>query len=361
MTFEIVSNEADSFLAKREQRSLEFDVSTLTPPFPKTALFELTNWCNHACVFCTNPRMVRKHGALDLELYKKTVKEAVALGLEEVGLYTTGEPFFTKNLDEFVAAAKQAGVRYVYVTTNGALATPDRVVPVIEAGLSSIKFSVNAGSRETYKLVHGRDDFEKVLANIKFISEYRKTHAPHLKMMASSVVTRFTAHEKEKLKQLLLPFVDDIGFYPVGGQGGQNLDQLEFLKNEGIELFPEAGKANPCAMLWNRVHITCEGFLNLCCIDYENALTYADLRKSSLKEAWHNQVVQEMRKRHQEQKLEGTLCHQCLYGTKGKVHPIASVGGVNPAAELKSQNPKGVTWVSERIEGLAEIKDRAKL
>ena len=27
---------------------------------PKNALIELTNVCNHACVFCTNPMMKRK-------------------------------------------------------------------------------------------------------------------------------------------------------------------------------------------------------------------------------------------------------------------------------------------------------------
>ena len=241
---EIISNSQDSEYAKREAQLDQFDPSTLTPPFPKVGLVELSNWCNHACVFCANPRMQRKKSFLDIRLFERFAREAVELGLEDIGLYTTGEPFFTKNLDQYVAIAKNAGVRYIFLTTNGALATPDRVVPVIEAGLSSIKFSVNAGSKRTYALVHGHDDFDKVIENIRFIARYRKVHAPHLKILASCVVTQVTEHEKELVKRILLPLVDDLAFFGVDGQSGQSLDQLTHLESTMSPPIPSAGKAD---------------------------------------------------------------------------------------------------------------------
>ena len=130
---------------------------------PKNALIELTNGCNHSCIFCYNPEMKRKIDHLDFDTYKKFLKNALKEGLEEIGLYSTGEPFMTKNLDRYIYEAKQIGIRRVYITTNGSLASIDKVKKCLDAGLDSIKFSINAGSRETYKLIHGKDDFEKVI------------------------------------------------------------------------------------------------------------------------------------------------------------------------------------------------------
>ena len=51
--------------------------------------------------------MKRKIDHLDFETYKKFLKNAVNEGLEEVGLYSTGEPFMTKNLDKFIFEVKK--------------------------------------------------------------------------------------------------------------------------------------------------------------------------------------------------------------------------------------------------------------
>ena len=135
-----------------------------------------------------------------MRFYKKFIQDSTKLGLEEVGLYTTGEPFLTKNIHEYIRIAKDAGVKYVYITTNGSLATEDKLVKAITAGLDSIKFSVNAGSRETYKLTHGSDDFDKVIENIMFVSNYRKSNNIDLKLMVSCVVTKFIEESGEKKK-----------------------------------------------------------------------------------------------------------------------------------------------------------------
>ena len=82
-----------------------------TAEVPKIALVELTNACNHACVFCFNPEMKRKISCLDMPTYENFIKKSVNEGLEEVGLYSTGEPFMTKNLDEYILLAKKLGIK----------------------------------------------------------------------------------------------------------------------------------------------------------------------------------------------------------------------------------------------------------
>lgn len=139
------------------------------PPMPKNMMVELSNVCNHACLFCTSPNMTRKISRIDSGLLKRIMRDARDSGVEEIGFYTTGEPFMHKSLESFVHDASELGFSYIYISTNGALATPERAKRVMDAGLNSIKFSINADSRETYKLIHGSDDWNKVMANLKFI------------------------------------------------------------------------------------------------------------------------------------------------------------------------------------------------
>jgi len=190
------------------------------PPFPKNMLIELSNGCNHACVFCANPLMERKVGRINKDLLERVMREARQLGTEEIGFYTTGEPLVHKNLEDFTEQASTLGFKYIYISTNGAMGTPARFKKLIDAGMNSIKFSINAGSRESYKQVHGKDDWDKVLENLKFVADYRKQEKKNIKLYASFIISKNVEHEIELYKKVIGPFVDEIYFVPCGNQTG---------------------------------------------------------------------------------------------------------------------------------------------
>ena len=54
---------------------------SLEPPFPKTNfLMELSNVCNHACIFCAHQKMQRKVGKIKKELAFDILRQAYELG-----------------------------------------------------------------------------------------------------------------------------------------------------------------------------------------------------------------------------------------------------------------------------------------
>ena len=112
--------------------------------------------------------------------------------LEKLGFYTTGEPFIYKNIENIIKKSKEIGFEYTYISTNGALAIPSKAEKVIGAGIDSIKFSINAFDKYDYKLVHGKDEWDLVLKNLKFISEYRKKHKKKFKLYVTSIITNIT-------------------------------------------------------------------------------------------------------------------------------------------------------------------------
>lgn len=359
MARELFSSSEHSQYARREARLDVYDSSTLYPPFPEMALIEVTNACNHSCVFCANPLMQRTKGVIDFDTFEYFVREAAGLGLKELGLYATGEALLVKQLDRYIASAKKAGVNYVFITTNGALATPARVIPLIEAGLDSIKFSINAGDAATYALIHGRDDFQIVLENLRALADYRRANQPALQIIASCVLTSATDPDKEQIRDLLFPLVDDLVFFGVDAQSGQTQKHFDQIRSQLSLDYPAQGQAPPCAMLWNRFHVTWEGYLSLCCVDYENLLTYADLNaREPLGSLWRNAVIVEMRRRHQRQELGNTMCQNCLYGTQVPVEPLTSIRRPLTAPDRTS----AVGAIAERvslIEAMREMKDAA--
>lgn len=294
--------------------------------FPRNCLVELSNACNHACVFCHNPFMHRTAGILSKDLFKRFIDDAVSLGLEEVGLYSTGEPFMVKHLSWYIRAAKDAGVKRIYLTTNGALATLPKVIEAVECGLDSLKFSINAASRKSYELTHGRDEFDLVLANVEAIHRWKTETNASLQLLGSFIHTKLTKDEIEPHRAVFSKYFEDIVYLQAQSQGGRTGERIK----EIIEapFYPDLASLKPCEMLWNRIHITWEGFLSACCVDYEHDLVFADYRSGQpLAELWNNELIQDLRRKHLDKTLDGLICKSCMLGGSAPYEPISDIRG----------------------------------
>lgn len=291
------------------------------PPFPqKNFLIEVTNFCNHKCIFCANSKMTRPRGFIKQEIAFRVLEEAYKEGMREVGFYATGEPLLNKDLAFYVKYAKKIGYDYVYLTTNGALATKERIDELMEFGLDSIKFSINAGTRKTYIKMHGKDDFDIVLKNIKVLSKNLNKRRK-VKIFVSCILNKINILEREILLGELKGYVDEIYFCPVGNQGGMMYEINKSLKLDGEE-DKSFKKKCPCSLPFNSITVTFEGYLTACCIDFQNYLVVADLNIMSLKEAWVCDQFRKLRKAHIERRVEKTLCYNCIYNTITEIHPV---------------------------------------
>lgn len=312
------------FAQKRSQRlNVEW---VERPPFPREVFFDISNNCNHKCFFCSNHRISKKEN-LDTELLYKVLKECRDEGTTDIAFYATGEPFIRKDLAKIVRYAKQElGFPYIFIVTNGALATPERAKEVLDAGLDSVKFSVNAGSRETYKTVHGKDDFDKVLQHIKWFWDYRKTSGLKYGIYYSMVRTHVTEHEWPILQELLKPITDDDSMRSVSNQGGNMLsnNKTEKIDTKNLLGSLESNQAvkGRCPDPFFRATVTPQGFLTTCVVDYQNYLCMGDLRTHTLKDLWYSETFASFRKKHLEARLTGLICQNCLHNTNEPAEPI---------------------------------------
>lgn len=288
--------------------------------FPKNMLMELTNMCNDSCVFCANSKHTRKRGVIMPKLAERILKEAYSLGTREVGFYQTGEPLLDQNLERYISFAKEVGYEYVYITTNGALLTKERAERIVSAGVDSIKFSINASNSTDYMLIHGKDEFDKVMENIIYLNTLRKETRSKFALYISYVVTRYTEAQKDDFERNCKKYVDDIVFADCTNQGGTMTNEIaNYLAVDSDVVMPVQGI---CSMIFNRLHITYEGYLTMCCVDFQNYLVIADLNEEKLKDAWNNQYARNLRTRHLQHDLKGTLCFNCLNNCNEPIEPL---------------------------------------
>lgn len=313
-------NNADISLEERLAKRHIFKAS-IRPDFPtKEMLVELVNACNHRCIFCAQAKMTRKTREISPELLKRVMREAHELGVEEIGFYSTSEPFMCKSLSSYVRFAKEIGFNYVYITTNGALATEERLKEVIDSGLDSLKFSINAGTRETYVFIHGADDFDKVIERLMFCYRYRESTGKKFRLYVSYIVTRFNQHEIESFRENYSRYCDYIAFCPVFNLGGL----VPEIYTDIMPLDAKKPEKRPCHNLFDAIGITCEGYLTACgCADFQSYLIVADLNKTSLYDGWYSEKFTELRKRYIEDNLQGLQCYNCVYGKKEYFRPLS--------------------------------------
>lgn len=287
------------------------------PPFPKNLLMELTNACNHNCIFCANVKRTRKITKVNKEVAFKIMEEAYRLGTREIGFYMSGEPFLCNELVDYVKKASSVGgggFDYIYITTNGVLAKAERVKELVDNGLSSLKFSINAATRETYKMIHGKDDFDIVLKNVREIYEAKKRGEFDIPLFISCIKNKYNYQEEERLREVFGAFVDKIYFFDVVNMGGIVHEINEMLVPGRKDTY--VGRSMPCEMLFNRIHVNSDGYLVACCVDVNHKMAVVDLSKVSLEEAWNCEELVALRRQHMTGEIGNNLCFNCLYNVE---------------------------------------------
>ena len=297
-------------LRKKLTFKSEKDIFVSTPPFPR----EITLDINNRCYFCANPK-IRKYDALDLDLAFKLMKEAKENGSTDLALQATGEPFMDKRLPEFIKEGKRLKYEYIYINTNGALANSKRAKPVIDAGCDSIKFSINAHNRENFKKVHGYDDFEKVIENLKWIFKYRNENNIKMGIYVSTVKNSESDFVAEDIEKVITENCDKFEFRAISNQGGS---MMELNEKENIQKGNVLGSLkkddvlSKCVYPFNRIVVNPHGFVVPCTADFHKQLEIGDTTKKSLIEIWNGDEFKYLRNKHLNNELEGIYCNKCI-------------------------------------------------
>jgi MoaA/NifB/PqqE/SkfB family radical SAM enzyme len=286
------------------------------PPVPKSVKIELTARCDFQCFYCASSFRLRDKRDIDWEFYTRIVKEMHDAGVEELGVFYLGESFIYPQLADAIKYAKDVGFEYVFLTTNGRLATADKLQACMAAGLDSLKFSFNNATPEQFEevtRVKGKE-FYTIIANIKEARRLRDENGYQCGLYASSI--QYDGEQQERMANAvkeILPYVDEHYWLPLYGQAGLTAGARGTVPSAGNQgrigaLRPPL----PCWALFTEGHITYDGHLAACCFDHDGRFNMGDLTQMSFMEAWQSLQFQALRQANLLKEVTGTVCEKCI-------------------------------------------------
>jgi MoaA/NifB/PqqE/SkfB family radical SAM enzyme len=296
---------------------------TDTPPAPRSVKIELTGRCNYRCGFCAlRTRVAQPKGDMDFALFQRITEQMREAGVEEIGLFYLGESFSAPALlaDAIRWVKKTLAFPYAFLTTNGSLARPEAVLDCMEAGLDSLKFSINAADDEQFEAVMGVKSrlYAKALENLKAARAIRDNGKFSCGIYASSI--RYDGEQQAKMERLIedqvLPYVDEHYWLPLYSMGSLAAD-----REAELGYRPTAGNQGrlaalreplPCWSAFTEGHVTADGLLSACCFDADSRWTMGDLKRMSFMTAWQSDAFKALRRAHLAKDVSGTVCEQCV-------------------------------------------------
>ncbi len=293
-------------------------------PAPKSVKIELTGRCNFACAFCARSQRLREQKDMDRALFERLLLEMREAGVEEIGLFYLGESFLVPWLEDAVRFAKQeAGYPYVFLTTNGSLASPARLRVCMEAGLDSLKFSLNYADEDQFKdiaRVKGHL-FNTIIDNVKAARSIRaevEEKTGHRCGVYGSYI-QYDGGQGGRMADLVTaldPYLDEIYALPLYNQAdlvGEDMEARGFTVTAGNRgRLAALRDPLPCWSLFTEGHISAQGKLVGCCFAHTDDFEFGDLTEQSFMAAWNSPRAQVLRGANLNKDVAGTPCEGCV-------------------------------------------------
>ncbi len=292
-------------------------------PAPKSVKIEISPRCNYRCGFCAlRSREVQPKWDMDFGLFKRVTREMRDAGVEEIGVFYLGESFMNPRLlvDCIAYLKRDLAMPYVFLTSNASMAFPEAAEACMQAGLDSLKWSVNACDEAQFESIMGVSGklFHRALENIRAAWETRQRGAYGTGLYASSI--RYDGGQQDSMDRLLAdrvrPYVDQHYWLPLYSMGA-----FATTREEELGYRPTAGNQGrigalreplPCWSAFTEGHVTAEGKLSACCFDATANWTMGDLTQMSFAEAWNSPPFVALREAHLKKDVRGTVCESCL-------------------------------------------------
>lgn len=296
---------------KNYRKSLNYDTNGYIPPFPLTVSLEFVNRCNLNCIMCYTINHSDRKATLDLSRIETLMDECREHGLPAAVVGMGSEALIYKQARDAIAAIRKADVMDLFLGTNGVLLTEELSAFLVEQRVARIEVSLDAATPETYTKIRGKDELQRIEANLEKLIEIREREGSKLPVIRLCFcVQKDNLHEQRAFLDKWRDRVDYIDFQEMVDFGG--VDDLRALGDEAAKAdnLP-APESTYCAYPFNSLHVWSNGDVTPCCTFFGKALVIGNVQEHTLKEIWDGPEIAEIR----DQLLSGKLnmvCHACL-------------------------------------------------
>ena len=296
----------------------------LETDFPLFLQLETNQICNLRCPSCPigQPQAYAKYISsekMDWNLYQKIILEGEKYDCPSMEPQGTNEPFLDQNLEDYIRFAADHGFIDIMLNTNGTLLTEERARKVLKSGITRLRFSLDAATKETFEKVRLGAKYETTMKNIERFLEIKKQEKCDLPVVGVNFCkTKFNEHEEEIFIE---KWIDKVDFFVIQDFQPPDLDTnyTAFLPSrsavrEGIQ---ESGYN--CQQPWQRVLVRSNGEVCPCCAFFSTELSLGNMKDHNLHELWNSKEMHELRSMHKLGNYgDNPWCKKCVNHMAGE-------------------------------------------
>ncbi|MEW5772134.1 MAG: radical SAM/SPASM domain-containing protein [Thermodesulfobacteriota bacterium] len=278
--------------------------------FPLNIDIEVSSVCQLKCTHCFRQYMdIGENGFMPLDLYRSIVEECGRHGLFTLKFSMRGEPLLHPDIVEMVRLAKAAGIREVWINTNGGAITEKLARGIIGAGVDWVTMSFD-GLGEHYEAVRIPLKYEESLEKLKTLRRVRDELGANTLLNVQAIWSSIK-HDPQAYIRLMKGIVDRVAYNP----------DMHFDHNTSV---PDPGFV--CPRLWQRLCITSTGNYLKCPSDFTMQDILGNAREIGVKQAWDELQGRQRRLHLEGRRLESRVCSVCHHGAKKKKVTVALDG-----------------------------------
>lgn len=285
--------------------------------FPLFLHIELAQLCDLRCPYCSQGDPIARakyitKARMDWTTYTRIILEGEEHGCPSMSPQGIDEPLLNKRLEEHIQFAHKHGYMDIMMNTNATHLTEERSRKLLDSGLTRIRFSLDAATKETYEKVRLGAKYESVHRNIDRFLEIRARGGYALPVVGVSFCrTKLNEHEVDAFVAKWENAVDMVTiqeFIPPDTEG----DYKRFYPTNS-KVRDEMMLGFKCVQPWQRVVIRNTGEVCPCCAMFSNDLSVGNVRDHTVHELWNGESMRQLRSMHKTGKYwENTICLKCV-------------------------------------------------
>lgn len=157
---------------------------------------ETTTKCNLDCIMCPRKSFSDSERTMDEDTFQNVLAVFRTVPISYAYLNGYGEPLLDKDIFARAEAIHNASPSTdIGFSTNGLLLHEENIRKFQDSCLAGLTVSMDAGTRESYAAIRGRDAFEQLLRNMRALCESNNGKA----LSVNAVITRKNLGEMEEI------------------------------------------------------------------------------------------------------------------------------------------------------------------
>ncbi len=278
--------------------------------FPLRVSVETTNHCNLRCPYCPREESGRGFGNMELATFDSLVAQCADKDVV-FAPQGFGEPFADARFGALVRRAKDAGVRYLDVVTNGTLLTEENCRALVEPPVALITIDIDGTDPEVFEKYRVNAVYSEVVENVRRLFRVRAEAGTAMPYIALSAV---------ELPDVLRSMAEFRAMWSPYFKEGDEIFAAQAVTWAGDRPMPGKRPATeaelrtrpPCRMLYKTLQIYFDGRASPCTYDHACKLQIGDASRQSLHEIWHGEPLRRLRELHESRRSdEIDLCRGC--------------------------------------------------